>query len=444
MIESFGEGSLSDVSPSRRRVVQFCVLACLLNLLLVGTLAGAGVLKSAEQGDIQYTNAENTPAGNITVPDGADYRFAIERPTDADAFYNAVVRVKSGGPLFNTWPIYNIQEFHYHPFTFYFFAAISIFGYVTFKILLLLLSVGATVTGTWLLLDAEIDEINAELSHVHLVGLSALSIGYAPMVANFKIGQVTPFAYLCAAVAWWSYRRSSYASGGAAIALATLVKPYWAASAIIFASPNDKRWHGILGFGLVMLLANAVSVATFGLDTTMQYYGIIADALFGESGSIGSISTWSVEALNIFWFLGEYAVVARLLTAVPVLWVFDQYVRRREVDAALYALSFLLLFTVLGSTTNIDLGLLLAGFVVFGVHAFRAGGWPFAVLGGSFLLTHAHTYAMEVVVGSGHTNLVGLLNAHPALTFLQPGVYGVLTFYALVLWWARRTVSGKF
>lgn len=442
MIESFEKGSLKDITPSRHRVLQVCVLACLLNLILVGMLAGTGVLKSAEQGDIQYTNAEETPTGNITVPSDADYRFVIERPTDADAFYNAVVRVRSGGPLFNTWPLYNVQEFHYHPFTFYFFSGISIFGYIVFKILLLSLSAGATVAGTWLLLDTETDATNVELSRDHLVGLSVLSLGYAPMVANFKIGQVTPFAYLCAAVAWWSYRHSSHASGGAAIALATLVKPYWAASAIIFASPYDGRWRGILGFGLAIALANAVSVATFGLDTTTQYYAIIADALLGESGGVGPISTWSVEALNVFFFLGEYAVVARLLTAIPVLWMFGQYARRRDADPALYALSFLLLFTVLASTTLIDLGLLLAAFIVFGVHTYRAGGWPFAILAGAFLLTHVHTYAMEVVVGSGHTNLVGLLNAHPALTLLQPGVYGVLSFYLLALWWARPPASG--
>ncbi len=353
-----------------------------------------------------------------------------------------VIRVWSGGPLYNTWQPDNIQEFHYFPVTYYFFAAVSQFGYVAYKFLLLGLSLLATGLGTYLFLDTEAAYVDFHPSKRTLTGISVASLGFTPMVANFKVGQITPFAYLCAAVAWWSYRRSLYAGGGTAIALATLVKPYWAAPTMVFASLDNNRWRGILGFGFTIMAANALSVATFGFDTTAEYYGIIVDTLLGSSKSIGPVTTWGVEALNVFWFLGEYAVFARLLTIVPVVWVFVHYVRRNEADIALYALSILLLFTVLGSTTLIDLGLVLAAFVVFGVHAFRAGGWSFAILGGAFVLTHVHTYVMEVVVGSGHANLVGLLNAHPALTLLQPGVYGVLAFYALALWWARRAVSG--
>ncbi|WP_197425356.1 glycosyltransferase family 87 protein [Halobacterium sp. CBA1126] len=428
--------------PSRRMMLIICLSLCILNILLVGILAGTGTLKTAERGDIQYTSTQISPEGDITVPPEADYRYAIERPTDADAFYNMVIRVWSGGPLYNTWQPDNVQEFHYFPTTYYFFATISLFGYVVYKFILLGLSILATGFGTYLLLDVETEYADFEPSKKTLMGISAASIGFAPMVANFKVGQMTPFAYLCAAVAWWSYRRSSYTGGGTAIALATLVKPYWAAPTMVFASLSDNRWRGLLGFGITILAANALSVATFGFDTTEEYYSIIVDTLLASSKSVGPVTTWSVEALNVFWFLGEYAVFARLLTIVPVVWVFVHYVRRNKADIELYALSILLLFTALGSTTLIDLGLVLAAFVVFGVHAFGVGGWSFAILGGAFVLTHVHTYVMEVVVGSGHANLVGLLDAHPVLTLLQPGVYGVLAFYVLALWWARRAVSG--
>jgi hypothetical protein len=420
-------------------VLYAVVVACLLNIVLVGILAGTGVLKTAERGDIKYTDTQIGKESNIIVSDDVAQRFAIERPTDADAFYNAVVRVRSGGPLYNTWQPDNVQEFHYLPVTFYFFAGLSAFGYVVFKFLLFGLSVAATILGTYLLLQAELPVVGVESSPKLSAALAVTSAGFAPMVANFKIGQVTPLAYVAVAFAWWAYRRSNHGYGGAAIAVPTLLKPYWAAPVAVFASTTDRRWNGLLGFGLTLAAGNALSVLTFGLDTTVQYYAIIIGTLLRESGGAVPIAEWSVEAIRPFWFLGEFGTVARVLTAVPVLWVWMRHARRGDgPEAPMFALTVVMLFTILQSTTLIDLGLALAAFVVLGAHLYRARGWPFALVGGSFLLVHAHTYAMELLVGNGHANLAGMLGGHPALKLLQPAVYGVAALYVLALWAATR------
>jgi hypothetical protein len=122
--------------------------------------------------------------------------------------------------------------------------------------------------------------------------------------------------------------------------------------------------------------------------------------------------------------------------------VWVRYVRgRSDHDVPLFALSIVMLFTLLQSTTLIDLGLALAAFVVLGVHCYRADGWPFALLGLAFLLAHAHTYAMEVLVGSGHPNLAGILDGEPLLKLLQPAVYAVGLLYALGLWLASERAT---
>jgi len=346
-----------------------------------------------------------------------------------------VVRVWSGGPLFNTWMPDNVQEFHYLPITYYFFAAISVFGYVTFKYLLFGLSLLATAGGTYLLLDAETEFAGLDLSRRAMLGLSAASAGFAPMVSNFKVGQVTPFAYLSVGVAWWAYRRSNDAAGGAALAIPTMLKPYWMASLAVFISPTERRWYGVLGFAAAFAVANVLSAAAFGIETTIQYYEIILTELSSEANAAGPITGWSVEAIRPFWFLGEFATVARLLSVLPVAWVWSRYVRgRTDFDVSLFVLTIVMQFTLLQSTTLIDLGLVLAAFVVLGVHCYEDGGWPFALLGLSFLLAHTHTYAMEVLVGNGHTNLAVIFDGEPLLKLLQPAVYGVAFLYLLGLW----------
>lgn len=437
-------GTTRRVRP-REALVWLCVLACVLNIVLVAGLAGAGVLKSTERGDIQYTDTQTRPGGNIAVSEGSSDRFAIESPTDADAYYNAVVRVQSGGPLINDWNPDNVQEFHYLPVTYFAFAALAAFGYVWFKIALFVASLLATVAGTYLLLGAETGVVGVDLSRRARLGLALASCGFAPMVANFKVGQVTPFAYLSAAVAWWAYRNRGAGGGGVAVALPALLKPYWAISLVVFASPEDRRWLGVVGFGATVAIANALSAATFGLDTTLQYYGVLAESAAAESGGSVPITEWSVEALRPFWFAGAAATLFRLASALPFALLWLRYARRgRDRDAvALYALSVAVLFTLLSSTTLIDLGVGLVAFVVLGTHLYGRGGRAFGLLVAAFLLAHAHTYAMEVLVGNGHVNLIDIVGPTPVLKLLQPGAYAVLLLYGLALWWAFDEGASK-
>lgn len=106
--------------PSRQNLVKFCVLICLINIIFVSVLAGTGVLRTAERGDITYTKIEETPDGTFEIPADSPDQFAVERPTDVDAYYNMVVRYRNGGPMFNPWGAANaVQKFHYFPL-FYF------------------------------------------------------------------------------------------------------------------------------------------------------------------------------------------------------------------------------------------------------------------------------------------------------------------------------------
>jgi len=81
----------------RDGLVRLAVAACVLNLVLVGALAGTGVLRTAERGDIQSVTTTQIDGKEVTVPEPG---YVIEDPTDADFFYNIVVHVRAGGELY--------------------------------------------------------------------------------------------------------------------------------------------------------------------------------------------------------------------------------------------------------------------------------------------------------------------------------------------------------
>jgi hypothetical protein len=73
-----------------------------------------------------------------------------------------------------------------------------------------------------------------------------------------------------------------------------------------------------------------------------------------------------------------------------------------------------------------DLAACLAAYLVLGPELYGRSR-EFSLLGLSFLLTTVHPYAMELLVGSGHINLVSIVTGPPQslLQLLQPATYGL-------------------
>lgn len=433
---------------SPRVLVSLCLVALVANVVLVGALAAGGVLKSTETGDVAYVDTEPRPAGNVTVAPG-DPQFALERPTDADAYYDAVVRVWAGGPLYNTWDAAPppgggglvVQQFHYAPPTFYLFAALATFGYTPFKFLLFGLSLVAVPVGSVCLLRAAAATASLDVSDRTLLAVGVATVGFSPVVSNFKIGQVTALAYGVVGVAWYGYRAGWYGTTGALLALPVLFKPYLGAPMAAVVASDTGRWRGLAGFAVGGLVAVAVSVVGFGVETTVQYVAIVLEALLAESAGgaggrgVGGIATWSVEALRPFWYLGGAAILARLLSALLLAVVVGRAVwTDAESPAVVLALAVTTLFTLLSSTTFVDAALLLVPVCLLGVRAVASDDRRgLALVAGGLLAVHAHTYVMEVTVGTGHPNLLGLVGASPLLAALQPGPYGVVALYLACL-----------
>lgn len=423
--------------PGRDRLVQIAAVACILNLVLVLALAGTGVLRTAERGDISTVTTTHVDGERVTVPDPG---YVIEDPTDADFFYNIVVHVRAGGELYpgNGLDPFVQLAYKYTPVVFLLFEVLSVFGYVPFKLAWLLVSLLGTAGGTYLLLAAETDAHDVDVSRRTLTALAAVSVGFQPMVTNFKIGQSTPVMYAAVAATWYLYRRDCDLAAGAALTGATLVKPYFTAPLVLFW--RRGRLRGLAGFAGVFLAANLVGVAAFGVPTLVDYYEIILRFVVDEAdqATYGSFEAWTATQFRPFVWLGSLSFPVRLLLLVPAGYATLAHVAGRSVaPARLAAASILTVLLVLTTSTVVDVAMALAVVVLLAVPAYVADdNRRLAAIVGAFLLLHVHPYVLEALVGVGPT-VIPVLAANErvvvaATQVLQPATYGCLVLLALV------------
>jgi len=433
--------SRDSLTVSRDNIVAVCAVFCLVNIILVLLLAGTGVLKTAERGDVTYSKVEETPGEDIVIPAESDDRFVVERPTDVDAFYDAIVRIRHGGPLINPWgDADTVQRYHYHPIVILIFYPLYFLGYLGFKIVWLLLSVAFTAGGTYLLLRAEADYWNFPISKTQLGILSIAAIGFAPMVTNFKSGQSTPLMYLFVALTWWYFRRSNYSLGGTMLSVPLLIKPYFIAPLVIYV--RRDRAIGVLTFVGGGIAANILAGVTIGWDTVVDYYVELAAIGPGQAEtSIPALTfdAWFSNSLRMFYWFGEVgSLVVFGLFAVPLAYATLTYLfEQRAMPADMYAYSagLLMLWFPVGSV--VDLAMVLAAVVVLGFRIYVHGtDLAMIALGVSFLLMHVHPYFMEFFVGAGPLYIQSLYDYEQliltVIPYLQPAMWGLIVLAGLL------------
>ena len=414
---------------TNRTVVRICIVAGLLNLVLVSGLAAGGVLNTV-QTDTEEFYVQESAEFRIELPADTDRPFVGELIVDADAYYNTVIRAENGATIYPPTEAYNnyIQKYHYAPAVVLPFALLDIFGYVPFKILLLITSIISVIGGSYAILRAETNIRGIEVSDQTLLIIAAATAGFGPMISNYKVGQITPFIYAAIAGCWYWYRRDSKILSGGALTVAALTKPYFIAPAAILIS--RKHFKGVGGLIGGIGVGFGLGIVAFGVDTLNRYLRILVEfALSSESGEVGGIAKWSVESVYPFFSLGLITTIGRLLAAGGFVLLWIQYLRDGEKShsgAGVFAGSLVMVMFVIQGASNMDLAACLAAYLVLGSELYGSSR-EFALLGFSFLLTTVHPYAMELLVGGGHFNLISITSVplQPLLQFLQPATYGL-------------------
>lgn len=434
--------TLTDSLPDRRRLLQVAAAACLLNILLVLALGGAGILKTTERGDITRVEATTTDDGRVELTSGS---YVIEDPTDADFFYNIVVHVQNGGSLYpgNGMDPFVQLSYKYAPVMYFAFAGLSVFGYVAFKFLWLAVSLLAAIGGTYLLLAAERESGTIDLSRRAHVLLSVLAVGFQPMVTNLKGSQSTPVIFGFIALLWYWYRTDRPYLSGMAIVGATVIKPYFTAPLAIYARRDS--WRGLVGYAGGFLAVNLLAVLTFGTGTLVEYYSILLDFVLKESEQVplNSFDNWTSSQFRPFYWLGPLSTPVRLVLALPAAYLTGLHALEREHNPVeLFALSLVSLMLVLETTTAEGLAALLAAFVILGAQFYERDEVGFAALVVAFLLVHAQPYALELLTGVGAEVIPVIANNESLVITLlpvaQPATYGVFLLLYLVFR-SRRT-----
>jgi hypothetical protein len=407
----------------------------MLNIVLTSGLAAGGVLKSVQQDTNEYYVQEG---GGYTaeLPEDTDRPFVGELITDADAYYNAVIRAENNIQIYPPSEVFNqyTQRYHYAPAVIFPFVLLALFGYAPFKLLLLGTSIAAVVVGSYAILRAETTAREFDISNRILIALAVATVGFGPMVSNYKVGQISPFIYLAVAGCWYWYRQGKQIRAGAALTVAALTKPYFLAPAAILIS--RKHFIGVVGVIGGTFAGYGFSVAVFGADTLINYFGYVKQAvLSSESSGVPSVAEWGVESVYPLFSLGPISTTGRVLIAVGfgLLWV--QYLRNgspNNTGSGVFAGSLVMIMVVIQQASNMDLAVCLAAYLVLGPELYSHDR-GFELLGLSFLLTTIHPYAMEVIAGGGHVNLISLTDGtlQTLLQFLQPAVYGLYILMGL-------------
>jgi hypothetical protein len=443
-------GRLAQLARRRDTLLKIALALCLLNAALVLTLAGTGVLKTAQPGDITYVTQTNTAEGPLILPEDGR-RFAVEDPTDADIFYNIVVHVANGGELYPSQthdPRVWIDAYVYAPPIFFLLYPFAAVGYVGFKIGWLAVSMAAVAIGTAMVIRAEADVRGYDPPSSVVAGLAIAALGFQPLVANFKTAQSAPLMYLSLALLWWAFRRGHLALSGASLVLGTLVKPYLVLPLVSIT--KKRQWRGVVGFSVVFLASFVVSALVFDVQTVVEYWGIMAERLFSEAGDepMGP-ARWTPSEFNPFFLFGDAAVLIRLLFAVPFVYVGLRHVFDRD-DAPLpvFSLSILTIMLVLKESNAIDMGIVLLPVILLGFEYYEARDPRLGLVVLALALMQAHAYVLEVLVGWGANN-VTLIQANqdaviPLLIIFQTGTYAIVLLYGLSLerWLDRTGVRG--
>jgi len=427
--------------PKTETLLRVCVLACLVNVVLVSVLAGAGVLRTTERGDITYTRVEATPDGDFVIPSDSPDRFVIERPTDVDAYYDMVVRFRNGGPMFNPWgDADTIQRYHYHPVLYFLLFPLSFAGYLGFQLLWLLLSILSVVAGSFLILRAEVERRSLSISGRRLFTLAVLSAAFVPMVSNYKVGQASPPMYFGIAGCWWAYRTERLDLSVLFLLIPAVIKPYFITPLVLFG--RRDRWRGVATFTVGILAVNLFVVVTLGPELVVRYYEILLEiglAQGGEPFQNTGFGAWFSNSIRMHFLLGSFHLALNLVGIGLLAWFSLLHVfNEGSFEVELFAMAVAAVNLII-SLSVMDIALVLASVLVLGVEFYdRADDTAMAVLAGAFLLIHVHSYFMEVTVGAVGSR-IPVLVANESLVvsvvpYLQPGMYGLFLILGLCVY----------
>lgn len=257
-----------------------------------------------------------------------------------------------------------------------------------------------------------------------LLGLWALA-GFHPLLLSFKMGQTGGFlaamlAFALAALLADDRPRATLA-GALTVFVTTFKLAYAPVDAHMLA--DRRRFLGGVAAGVALV---GLSVATFGVETNLAYLDVLVWGFEHGSGSdrLPKASLWHPPYFRPLHWLPAAAVV-RGVVAVAVA---VAATLARDADREVFALGVatFLLITPLPYVYYFVAALpaLLASLAV----EWERDGHlavPVVVL----LLLQVHAYGLRLLVGELPTLLGGL----PDLVYplLQPGLWGVLLFFAL-------------
>ncbi|MUV59513.1 glycosyltransferase family 87 protein [Halobacterium sp. CBA1126] len=278
------------------------------------------------------------------------------------------------------------------------------------------------------------------LSSAKMLLLAYGIFAFAPTLIWIKLGQVTGIfvGSLCFAAA--SLERNPDGRFGwlGFVLLPAVVKPPYA----VTMAPALNDYRRVLRVAILGIAVIAVSVLLFGIEAHEAYLGVLREGKGWHLDAL-PISKFSFFVFRPFHVLGSARVVLRGVLLVSLVgYVLGRRSRRSHVERALFALGCAAVPVLHPTVNTLALNALIPAYLIVFVSEFRRSDGTLTVPLLSLVLVQVHPYTTSVLSWTGTGALSPLEPLIPLVPVLQPGLWGVVTLVAFIVYRIERDEGG--
>ncbi|MFB6301518.1 MAG: glycosyltransferase family 87 protein [Haloferacaceae archaeon] len=236
------------------------------------------------------------------------------RPIDLGAYYGAVKRWMVGDPLYVRTDAGGFHgSYLYPPVALLLFRPLVMLPFRTIH----LVWGAAGLFVLWVGVQAAATALGADLHPLERLGLLPLCLGFAPVLLGLKMGQTAPLLAGLLALSLWALLRGAQLDGrrgwaarlasGGLTAVVCVIKPAYAPVAAHLLADRDR----LLGGALTLVVATALSLLVFGVETHRTYLDVLAWGL-GGGGIVPPPIRWVPPYFRPLYPVRGQALVLRL------------------------------------------------------------------------------------------------------------------------------------
>ena len=370
----------------------------------------------------------------------------VPRFNDFSAYYYAAERFLTDESIYTTLNIFLMDPgnystlqygnpFVYPPIVSIFFVPFTYLDFRAAGYAWDLLCIALLIISVKMLLKSEAVVLEKKLEVV----LYVCAIGFSPVITTLKAGQISIFIFFLLTLSWYMYRQGKKLFSGIFMLFAVTPKPPYFLAAGYFL--QKRSFRALLGMVVGLAGIIVISILLFSQSELVTYIKDIvllksheaalnvgSGPMIIDAGCIELIPIYHLEYISLFARIAILLILGGLLLFNPKDSIYTKY---------LFSLSIVVVILISPIIDTDDLVMLLIPFFLVGVSEYRMGS-SLTVPLLSLFLVQIHPYSVEFIAKFGPchfpTMFAQMSWIQDILPYIQPGMYGVLMLFGLILY----------